>query len=201
MQGFDYPNVAHSRRHGPRGYDSDESYRDWLRDEFMFRCVYCLHREKWYGRPTTFHIEHAIPRASDESLVNDYDNLLYSCATCNNAKRAVLDVPNPCEIAFAECLRVEDDGSVTPLNDHGIKLEDTFRFNRPSNREQRRLWIDTLAALRSSAIPLFREYMAFPNELPDLRAPRKRVPENSRPNGVNNCYFVLRERGELPTIY
>ncbi len=42
---FRYPDGPHQRRHGPRGYASYESYRPWLRDEFAFRCVYCLTRE------------------------------------------------------------------------------------------------------------------------------------------------------------
>jgi hypothetical protein len=40
MQGFEYPLMPHVRRHGPAGYDDYASYRDWLRDEFTFRCVF-----------------------------------------------------------------------------------------------------------------------------------------------------------------
>ena len=47
MSAFRYPAVPHARRHGPRGYADAESYRPWLRDEFTFRCVYCLFREQW----------------------------------------------------------------------------------------------------------------------------------------------------------
>src|SRR6516162_1416142 len=101
MQGFEYPTASHTRRHGPAGYQDYESYRDWLRDEFMFRCIYCLHRERWYGRSATFHIEHFIPVTDDPSRKFEYANLLYACATCNAAKLGVLGVPNPCDIAFA----------------------------------------------------------------------------------------------------
>lgn len=44
---FNYPDAPHRRRHGPRGYADYASYRPWLRDEFTFRCVYCLLREQW----------------------------------------------------------------------------------------------------------------------------------------------------------
>jgi hypothetical protein len=37
---FAYPDVPHTWRHGPRGYVDDEHYKPWLRDEFIFRCVY-----------------------------------------------------------------------------------------------------------------------------------------------------------------
>jgi hypothetical protein len=45
---FRYPMSAHERRHGPRGYQDYRSYKPWLRDEFEFRCVYCLCRERWF---------------------------------------------------------------------------------------------------------------------------------------------------------
>jgi hypothetical protein len=44
---FNYPDPRSGRRHGPVGYASYRSYRPWLRDEFTFRCVYCLKREQW----------------------------------------------------------------------------------------------------------------------------------------------------------
>ena len=42
---FSYPAAVHVRRHGPQGYADYASYRPWLRDEFAFRCVYCLLRD------------------------------------------------------------------------------------------------------------------------------------------------------------
>jgi hypothetical protein len=44
---FDYPSLPHARRHGPQGYADYKHYKPWLRDEFSFRCVYCLCRETW----------------------------------------------------------------------------------------------------------------------------------------------------------
>lgn len=46
MNPFVYAAFPNLRRRGPRGYRRHESYRDWLRDEFSFRCVYCLNREQ-----------------------------------------------------------------------------------------------------------------------------------------------------------
>src|SRR4051794_20056002 len=56
------PAGAHERRHGPRGYVDDEHYKPWLRDEFVFRCLYCRCREVWFpdGDPT-FSVEHLQP--------------------------------------------------------------------------------------------------------------------------------------------
>src|SRR2546428_13269048 len=115
MKGFEYSTTPHVRRHGPAGYKDYHSYRDWLRDEFIFRCVYCLHREQW-DYSGAFHIEHFIPVTADPGGKCEYSNLLYACARCNEAKKDILDLPNPCVIAFHDCLRVRDDGRIEALN-------------------------------------------------------------------------------------
>src|SRR5438874_575576 len=45
---FKFATAPHARKHGPGGYETYQAYKDWLRDEFTFRCVYCLERERWY---------------------------------------------------------------------------------------------------------------------------------------------------------
>ncbi|MBN1909418.1 MAG: hypothetical protein JW818_06745 [Pirellulales bacterium] len=199
MQGFEYPAEPHSRRHGPAGYSDYSSYRDWLRDEFTFRCVFCLHREQWYGRPGTFDIEHFTPVSVDPLGKCEYINLFYACSTCNTAKSNLLGVPNPCTIAFGDCLRIRTDGEIEPLNEDGKKLLDVLRLNNRSNVAYRSRWMRALESLRDSDPELFAEYMGFPEDLPDLRC--KRVSFNTKPEGAENCYFVLRERGELPSTY
>lgn len=47
-QPFVYLSDRHFRRHGPRGYADLRHFKPWLRDEFQFRCVYCLIRERWH---------------------------------------------------------------------------------------------------------------------------------------------------------
>jgi HNH endonuclease len=199
MHGFEYPTEPHIRRHGPDGYQDYESYRDWVRDEFMFRCVYCLHREKWYGREATFHIEHFVPVAVDSRGKLDYTNLLYACATCNAAKLDLSGVPDPCRIAFADCVCIREDGLVDARNKVGESLVKKLRLNSAKSIQHRSLWMRVLAALQFHEPGLYREYMAFPDDLPDLRT--KRVPLNSRPESVGDCYCALRERGILPAIY
>ena len=203
MLGFEYPTEPHIRRHGPGGYSDYGSYQDWLRDEFTFRCVYCLHREQWYDRATTFHIDHLIPVAVDPQGESEYTNLLYACATCNCAKRAILGVPDPCQVAFGECLRIQENGEVEALDDDGYGeiLLSVLRLNSKRNVHNRSRWMRTLAALKSKEPELYQEYMGFPKELNDLRPPKKRVPRNTNPEGAMNCYFALRERGKLPATY
>ena len=113
---FDYPPTPHARRHGPYGYADYESYRDWLRDEFSFRCVYCLKRELWGVRLGSFHLDHFVAQAHDPSQALEYDNLYYVCAGCNALKCDSL-IPNPCQVALGECISVHDDGTIeTPGN-------------------------------------------------------------------------------------
>jgi hypothetical protein len=199
MIGFEYPTSPHARRHGPGGYKNYGSYRDWLRDEFTFRCVYCLHREQWYSRSGTFHIDHFVPVSIDPEGKCEYSNLLYACATCNEAKQDILGVPDPCKVAFHQCLRITDEGRVQALNQHGEKLKQVLLLDSESNVRYRSRMMRTLDALEKADAALYREYMSFPEDLPDLRI--KRVPENKKPDGAVNCYFALRESAQLPATY
>jgi len=73
---FCYPDSPYVRRHGPQGYRDYRSFKPWLRDEFGFRCVYCLWRERWYADGAdTFAVDHFIPLSSRPDLICDYDNL------------------------------------------------------------------------------------------------------------------------------
>jgi hypothetical protein len=59
---FAYPVTAHERRHSPAGYVDYQNYKPWLRDEFTFRCVYCLERERWYpSGAAAFSVDHVVP--------------------------------------------------------------------------------------------------------------------------------------------
>lgn len=196
---FDYPTTAHVRRHGPFGYQDYASYRDWLRDEFSFRCVYCLKRELWGEQRATFHLDHFVPQAHDATKTLDYDNLVYVCASCN-ALKADLLVPDPCRIAYGHCIRVNDDGTIDALNEEGERLVDKLRLDSPDRTRFRRQILDTLRSfVRNDERALFASWTRYPEDLPDLR--RKHEPGNSRPEGREQCCFARRERGELPDAY
>ncbi len=101
---FAYPMARHRRKHGPAGYKGYESYRDWLRDEFSYRCVFSLIRETWTGRTAYFDIDHLRPQSADMTLICDYDNLLYLTHR-TNLRKGKLPLPNPGKIALGKCLR------------------------------------------------------------------------------------------------
>src|SRR5581483_1459836 len=112
MTAFTYPAQPHVRRHGPQGYADYPSYRPWLRDEFTFRCVYCLVREQWGRVRRTFDIDHFLPVAQHPDEGTNYDNLLYSCATCNASKGSQRG-HDPCQVFLRADVRVAADGSIT----------------------------------------------------------------------------------------
>ena len=199
MKGFEYPLLLHTRKHGPVGYTNYESFRDWLRDEFLFRCVYCLHREQWYNRGATFHIDHFVPVSVNAAGICDYENLVYACATCNEAKKAVLNLADPCQVAFGDCLRIQADGHVLALNAAGEKLKRVLLLDSNSNWTYRARWMKLLSTLAASDPSLYQEFMSYPDDLPDLRL--KRITANSRPSGIVSSTFVLREQGRLPLTY
>src|SRR4051794_15613912 len=88
---FVYPDVAHVRRHGPRGYLDDEHFKPWLRDEFAFRCRYFCCREVWFpDGDRTFRVEHVRPTSLVTNGLTDYDDLVYACCQCNAARGAIL---------------------------------------------------------------------------------------------------------------
>ena len=108
---FLYPPEPRERLHGPEGYPRYQSYRDWLRDEFLFRCAYCLKRERWGQIRRAFDLDHFVPQSALPKLTLSYDNLVYACAACNSAK-GFLRLLNPLLCLFADVVQVHEDGSI-----------------------------------------------------------------------------------------
>lgn len=196
---FDYAEHPHRRKHGPAGYKDYESYRPWLRDEFCFRCVFCLRREQWSLLLGNWDIDHFEPqsRAPDKSL--DYENLLYVCRTCNLNKSDSL-VVDPCGVALGELMQVDADGMITSLNDEGELLIQVLRLNNADYTNFRRRMLSILAAVEQQEPETFVALMGYPDELPALRLLNP-PSGNSRPEGIENSCLVRREKGDLPEIY
>src|SRR5258708_4902772 len=107
---FVYPDDPHQRRHGPAGYTDYESFRDWLRDEFSYRCVFSLLRETW--PQTRFHIDHLISQKERPDLVCDYSNLILLEGRLNLVK-GKRRLPDPCKVALGKHLVVYTSGEQT----------------------------------------------------------------------------------------
>jgi hypothetical protein len=199
---FTYPTEPHARKHGPSGYADYDSYRSWLRDEFTFRCVFCLGREQWGLVKGSWDIDHFVPQSRDASLVLSYENLLYLCRTCNLMKSSGV-LPDPCSLALASCLLVQTDGTISALNDEGNLILETLRLNNADYTHFRRLIIGIIQSLAKSKTKQDRAtlimLMSYPDDLPDLS--KLKPPNNSKPEGVNNSYYARRSRGDLSETY
>ena len=201
---FDYSELARPRRHGPRGYLSYGSYKPWIRDEFAFRCIYCLCRETWFpDGEASFSVDHLRAQAEAPTLTAAYENLAYACNQCN-AYKLTKETPDPCRDPYGKHLEVKESGAVVSLTPLGENLIETCRLNRPQLIAYRREMIVLLAMLLASrgrkAQSLLLRYVGFPVNLPDLSALRP-PGGNDRPDGIADCYFERKRRGELTATY
>ena len=196
---FEYPRGAHTRGHGPAGYKSYESYRPWLRDDFHFRCVFCMRREQWGLVLASWDIDHFLPQSAALERALDYENLLYVCRTCNllRSDSAVID---PCRVGLGELVEVDGDGVIRPLNSLGAELIQILRLDNHGHTRFGRMILRILSAAKHQDPEAYAALVGYPENLPDLG---QLTPPggNSRPEGIRNSCFVRRARGELPETY
>lgn len=196
---FAYPLQPHVRRHGPVGYPKYRLYRNWLRDEFSFRCVYCLFREAWLARRKNWQIDHFVPKSIHPKGVGDYDNLVSACNCCNHSKSAHL-VPDLCKVAYGTCVEVTDDGEIHALNDDGITLIEAIGLDSEDYRKMRSAVFELLDELPRDG-KAFRRLFGYPENLPDLSRELEPPGGNKRSDGVQDSFFERRRRGQLPPYY
>ena len=178
---FRYPVTPHVRKHGPSGYAHYRQYRDWLRDEFRFRCVFCLVREQWGQGKGHFDIDHFEPRKLRPDLATEYDNLVYACHTCNLDKSSKI-IPDPAIHAYGQCLEIHDDGTIHPLSPEGVILIDELDLDAKSRTVFRRI---IMASIKMAAAhndhDQLKDMLGLPHNLPTLKS--QSLKNNTRPNG------------------
>jgi HNH endonuclease len=194
---FAYSLTPHGRKHGPHGYESYERYRPWLRDEFTFRCVFCLYREQWLSTQT-WDIDHLLPKKKYPEKEREYENLLYLCRRCNGNKSDKL-VPDPCRVALGKCIRVYADGEIVGLNRKGRLLINALRLDNYAYTKMREQMVGILRTLAKHDKKRFVSLMCFPNNLPDLAS--LNPTGNTRREGIENSFFSLKSRNKLPEVY
>jgi hypothetical protein len=204
---FQFP-AKHRRVHGPGGHLNYGAYKPWLRDEFEFRCVYCLTRELWsdqgqYG----FTIDHVKPKSVHAHLIASYDNLVYACFRCNTMKSTKVGLPDPCKVSLAMHVKVS-------LAKHGELQQGIFFGVTPAGKRMvayLQLNHDVRLPLRRRALRDYQqrkmidpkdllETFGYPKDLPDLT--QYRPPGgNSRPGGLTLSHFARQRAGKLPPYY
>ncbi len=200
---FAHPGTPHTRRHAPAGYTDYGSYKPWLRDEFGFRCVYCLVRESWHPlRDAAFSVDHLAPVSAAPGRVCDYTNLVYACVGCNSARRAE-KVPDPCAVAYGTLLRAGDDGLVEGVTAEGKEVIKALALNSTAQVRIRVTMVRQLERLlraRKDREADLSAWFGYPDDLPDLAALRP-PGGNALPAGLHTSHHARRSRGELPAVY
>ena len=195
---FDYPDHREQRRHGPSGYASYERYRPWLRDEFDFRCVYCLKRETWGQVTGEFDLDHFEPQSLNPRRRLDYLNLVYACRRCNSVKRDQA-VGDPFNLLHSENIATLPDGSLHATDPETRRLIRQLDLNSPRLKKWRTLWMRIVTLAEEHDVDLYYQLVEFPNDLPELG--KLKPPYNDRKEGLEECWFARRRRGELPILY
>ena len=170
--------LIHKRHHGGLTKDEAAELAELQpTDEFSFRCLYCLWRERWEADGHHgFGVEHVEPQATSPEQRIVYDNVIYACNTCNSTRR---DVPLPIDTvndSLGLHLQVLADGTVQTLSETGEELVELCRLNRPLLVAARQRILNLIAVLQTSdhpdAVQALRDLLAYPSDLPDLSALR-----------------------------
>ncbi len=199
---FQYASTAHVRRHGPTGYLNYQSFKPWLRDEFTFRCVYCLARETWYPNGADgFGVDHQKPTTRHPELECEYANLLYACNRCNSWKQHK-NLIDPTRTGFEQHLRVRRDGVIEGLTTDGVFFIKVLELDQDEQVAFRKKTMDLYEAL--DGIPegaeLLKEFFGYPRDMPDLES--LRAPGgNTRPAGAASSFYNRAAAGQLADWY
>jgi hypothetical protein len=200
---FAYPNAPHVRAQGPRSYQRYKAFKPWLRDDFVFRCVFCLTREVWYpSGQNAFHVEHLKPRSRAPELALDYGNLVYSCGDCNSFKQDQWPILDPCRNAYGAHFHVNEDGTIEGLSTAGWRVIRFLRLDRDKLTEFRRTKIFKIKTFwelqhEPDMEANLKDELRYPSHLPKLN----RRQANSRRSNIAMSHFERKLRGDLAEIY
>jgi hypothetical protein len=123
-----------------------KEYKDLLHIDFKEKCGYCDDKYTW--RTTWFEIDHLIPQKKfPHRNPTDYGNLVYSCRSCNNSKRAKWPTENenifhdgakgfidPCDPSYDQQFRRKEDGTIRYQTELGKWLLHALRLHRPQHQ-------------------------------------------------------------------
>ena len=157
------------RRNITREVSSYGDHRDDLKKDFKDRCGYCNDIDNW--RFIWFEIDHFIPKTRNKKpfltikTETDFSNLVYSCRSCNNAKRNKWpsndeNIPyindegfiDPCENEYNNQFNRDKSGRINPKTDLGNWMYKAMKLYKPQheilwNIEQLHLLIKEIRVL------------------------------------------------------
>lgn len=170
MPGF-YPFRVYSVKHSvPNHLNDYANYKPFLKDDYKSHCAYCNINDTWVS-PESFHVDHFIPRvvfasANRNDLDTRYDNLVYSCPSCNRLKSSCFEGDrslmlednkafiNPNKKDYNEFFYRDDLGRIKSDDDLGKKMIDRLCLFRSS--KQLSWLLDNLVVIREKLITLIK---------------------------------------------
>jgi hypothetical protein len=80
--------AKHIRTLQPPEFNIYRKFKEWVRKEFFYNCIYCNANEPERGSKSNFAVEHYLPKgvAQFKHLETEYSNLYYACSVCNGYK-------------------------------------------------------------------------------------------------------------------
>jgi hypothetical protein len=122
-----------------------------LKIDFFSRCGYCNATDTW--KTVYYEVDHFIPYKREKKIFltiktpEDYSNLVYSCRSCNNAKRNKWptnnqNVPNrnnegfvdPCDAQYVNHFERTDNGEIQYTTDLGEWMYYALKLHKPHHQ-------------------------------------------------------------------
>ena len=142
----DFRRIPPTRQTSVPTYKEHTKYTPLLREDFHQRCGYCGDHD--FFSETYYEVDHFVPK---KHLVNisptEYSNLVYSCRSCNNSKRAKWPTKNenihnngkqgfidPCDASYAEQFERLTDGSIHSTTVLGEWMWSALNSGNPIHR-------------------------------------------------------------------
>jgi hypothetical protein len=146
--------TAYSKTKRGKYYSNYSYYRQEIREDSLFRCVYCDIHELENGGEEHMNLDHFRPKAIDKfsSLVNDPNNLVWACGGCNNLKSDFWPITDsdfcfvgkegfldPFVDSYQEYFLITDDGTLVAEKDPAQYMIMILALNRESRKKFREL--------------------------------------------------------------
>ena len=142
----DFRKVTPSRRSTVPDKKHYGDYKPILREDFDQRCGYCGDHD--FFSETYYEVDHFVPKGQLKTLSETtYTNLVYSCRSCNNSKRAKWPTKDemvhndgkqgfidPCHADYAQQFERLADGSVHAITELGQWMWRALNMGNPSHR-------------------------------------------------------------------
>ncbi len=133
------------RRNITQAVTSHGDHKPELKIDFVSRCGYCNSHDVW--KRTYYEVDHFIPEAIlTIKATTDYSNLVYSCRSCNNAKRKKWptndqNIPNknnegfidPCDDDYNNQFTRLDSGAIIHSTDLGKWMYFALKLHKPQH--------------------------------------------------------------------